>query len=202
MVPMQSSALQIGRFGHNRYSIQRPFFSLLGRTFRVYDPNGRQVLFVRHKVLSLKERWTIYADDSMTTPLVTVGARQFLGIDITTDVTDATTNEPLGAVRTKGFKSIIRDTWEVLGPGDAVIGGFQEDSNSLLRRFFPLLLGKWHLEVGGREVARITQVFRWFTKEFTLEVVDPSSRAPGTDPRFIVACALLALIREIARESR
>jgi uncharacterized protein YxjI len=195
MMPAHGHAMAPGPFGHGTYTIKRPFFTFLGREFRVFDPQGRQVLYVRHKVFSLKDRWAIFADDSMQTALVTVGARQIFGIDITTDVFDGFTNQPLGAVRSKGLKSILRDTWEVLGPGDQVVGHFQEDSNALLRRFLPILLGEWHMEMYGREVAKLHQVFRFFTKEFTLQI------APGTvDPRFAIACALLALTREIVRE--
>ena len=194
MIP-QGSAMAAGPFGHGTYTVKRPFFTFLGREFRVYDPNGNQVLYVRHKVFSLKDRWSIFTDDTMQVPLVSIGARQIFGIDITTDVFDAHTNQPIGAVRSKGLKSILRDTWEVLGPGDQVIGAFQEDSNALLRRLLPLLLGRWHMEVNGREVARVQQVFRFFTKEFTLQLVPG-----GVDPRFAIACALLALTREIMRE--
>ncbi len=197
MVRAPHAGLTASPFSHTSYKIVRPFFTLFGRAFRVYDPNGVQVLYVRHKIFSLKDRWSIFTDESMTTPLVSVGARQVFGIDIVTDVFDATTNQPIGAIRNKGWKSIVRDTWEILGPGDVVIGHFQEDSNALLRRFLPILLGKWHLEMQGREVARLSQVFRFFTKEFNLELVPG-----GVDPRFAVACALLALMREIAREAR
>lgn len=197
MAHVGPSGLATNAFSHTRYRIERPFFTFLGRAFRVYDPNGVQVLYVRHKVFSLKDRWSIFTDDSMTVPLVSVGARQIFGIDIITDVVDAASGQPLGAIRNKGWKSILRDTWELLGPGDAVVGHFQEDSNALLRRFLPILLGKWHLEMHGREVARLSQVFRFFTKEFTLELVPG-----GADPRFVMACALLALTREIMRESR
>lgn len=184
-----------GPFAHALYTIKRPWLTLFGREFRVFDPAGHQVLYVRHKIWSLKDRWSIFSDDTMRVPLVWVGARQIFGLDITTDVFDAGTQQQLGAVRSKGLKSIFRDTWEVLGPGDAVVGVFQEDSNALLRRFVPLLLGRWHMEMHGREVMRLTQVFRFFAKEFTLEI------APGTvDPRFALACALLALTKEIHRE--
>lgn len=195
MIPAPQYGMAAGPFSHHAYTIKRPLLTLFGREFRVYDPAGHQVLYVRHKIFSLKDRWNIFTDESMSVPLVSVGARQILGIDITTDVFDATNNQPIGAVRSKGFKSILRDTWEVLGPGDQVIGTFQEDSNALLRRFVPLLLGKWHMDVHGREAMRVSQVFRFFTKEFTVEL------APGVvDPRFAIACALLALTREIHRE--
>lgn len=194
MIP-PGSAMAQGPFGHGTYTIKRPFLTIFGREFRVYDPLGNQVLYVRHKFFTLKDRWSIFTDDSMQRPLVTVGARQVFGLNIITDVLDADSNQPLGAVRSKGLKSILRDTWEILGPGDQVIGKFEEDSSALLRRFVPLLLGRWHLEMHGREVARLQQIFRFFTKEFTLEIV------PGTvDPRFALACALLALTREIMRE--
>lgn len=197
MVPAAPYHPAHGPFAHGTYTIVRPFFTFLGREFKVFDPGGNLVLYVRHKAFSLKDRWTIFSDPSMQTPLVAVGARQIFGVDITTDVFDAATNAPIGAARSKGFKSIVKDTWEILGPGDQVVGKFEEDSNALLRRFLPLLLGKWHMEVGGREVARLEQVFRFFTKEFTLNVV------PGAvDPRLAVACALLALSRELARESK
>lgn len=194
MVVAQQGALAAGKFGHTKYTIKRPFFTLFGREFRVYDPHGNQVLYVRHR-FALRDRWHIFGDETMCAPLVGVEARQIIGINITTDVFDGYTSQAIGAVRSKGLKSILRDTWEILGPGDQVIGSFQEDSSSILRRLIPLLLGRWHMEVHGREVARLQQVFRLFTKEFTLELV------PGAiDPRFAIACALLALSREIARE--
>jgi uncharacterized protein YxjI len=196
MMAPGSQAMAVGPFGHGTYTIKRPFFTIFGREFRVFDPQGNQVLYVRHKVFSLKDRWNIFTDQSMQVPLVAIAARQILAVDITTDVLDAASGQPLGAVRSKLFKSILRDTWEVLGPGDQVIGHFQEDSNALLRRFFPILLGKWHMEMYGREVARLEQVFRFFTKEFTLTLVPGA----GVDPRFAMACALLALTKEIVRE--
>lgn len=196
MMAGRGQAMAVGPFAHPRYTIVRPFFTLFGREFRVFDDAGNQVLYVRHKVFTLKDRWSIFTDATMQTPLVTIGARQIFGIDITTDVFDALSNQPIGAVRSKGFKSILRDTWEVLAPGDRPIGLFQEDSNALLRRFIPLLLGRWHLELQGREVMRLQQVFRFFTKEFRLELVNDGS----VDPRFAIACALLALTREIMRE--
>lgn len=195
MTPAPPQALSLGPFAHTRYTIKRPWFTILGREFRVFDPAGNQVLYVRHKLLSFKDKWSIFTDDSMRVPLVSIGARQAFGLNIVTDVVDAATQQPIGAVRSKSLRSLLSDTWEILGPGDQVIGRFQEDSNALLRRLIPLLLGRWHLEVHGREVARLQQVFRFFSKEFTLDLV------PGAiDPRFAVACALLALTREISRE--
>ena len=49
--------------------------------------------------------------------------------------------------------------------------------------------------VDGRQVAFIKQRFRWFTKEFEVDLV-PSA----LDPHFVLAVALLALMAEARRE--
>lgn len=180
------------------YTIKRPFLTLLGRKFHVFGPDGRQVMYVRHKILTFKDEWNIFTDDSESAALLRVKARQAIGLNIVTDIFDAQTGEKVGAVRNKGLKSIVRDTWEVLDASDNVVGQFGEDSNALLRRFLPFLLGHWHMEIGGSTVAKVDQVFRFFTKEFTLGIAD----ARRVDPRLAVACAMLALMRELMRESQ
>lgn len=192
------SGLSRGAFSHARYTIKRPFFTFLGRKFYVYGPSGEQVLFVRHKLMTFKDEWNIFSDDSEQQPLLQIKARKAIGLNIITDVIDVKTGQIVGSVRNKGLKSIIRDTWEILGDNETVTGQFSEESNALLRRFLPILLGHWSMEQNGTVVAKLDQVFRFFTKEFTLELT-----APGKgDPRFIIGCAMLALMREVMREAR
>lgn len=193
----QPSALA-DRFSETRYTIKRPWLTFLGRKFYVYGPDGRQLLFVRHKIMTLRDEWNIFSDDTETTPLLRVKARQAIAMNVITDVFDAATNHPIGTVRNKGLKSIVRDTWEVLGDGDRVIGSFTETSNALLRRFLPILLGHWHMELDGEVVAKLDQVFRFFAKEFTLEITVPHR----VDSRLVIGCAMLALMREVMRESQ
>lgn len=185
-------------FAHQRFTIKRPWLSFLGRRLYVHGPDGRVVMFVRHKLMTLRDEWNVYSDESQTTALLRVKARQALAMNVITDVVDAASGQPVGAVRNKGLKSLVRDTWELLGEGDREIGRFVEDSNALLRRFIPMLLGHWHLEVGGQEVARLHQQWRWFAKEFTLEITAPGQ----VDNKLVLGCALLALMREMAREAR
>jgi uncharacterized protein YxjI len=185
-------------FALGQYTIQRPFLTLFGRKFRVLGPDGALVMFVRHKILTFKDEWNIYTDESESNALLRVKARQAIGLNIVTDIFDAKTGEKVGAVRNKGLKSIVRDTWEVLDTSDNIVGKFGEDSNALLRRFLPILLGHWHMEMGGTTVAKVDQVFRFFTKEFTLSISDGRK----VDPRLAIACAMLALMREIMRESQ
>src|SRR5262249_12734790 len=89
IVPAGSSALAAGPFSHRGYVIKRPFLTLLGRSFRIEDSSGNLVLFVRHKLLAIKDQWSIYADESMTTPLLNIAARKALTLKPIWDVTDA-----------------------------------------------------------------------------------------------------------------
>jgi hypothetical protein len=194
LVPAGSNALTVDPFSHSRYVIKRPFFTLFGRTFRVYDPAGNLALKVRHP-MRWKDTVKFYADEAETQPLLFVESRTVIALNRTYDISGAG-GEFLGILRSRGLKSIVRDVWDLLDAGEQPIGLLQEDGASLLRRFFPWLTGKWHMELSGATVANLRQIFRFFTKEFVLELPG------GVDPRLAMAGALLALMQEINREQR
>ena len=68
---------------------------------------------------------------------------------------------------------------------------------AVLRRFIKFLPGSHRIELHGQLVATLKQKFRFFIKE---EVLDLSPGGDKLDHRFAVACALLALMKESARE--
>lgn len=179
------------------YRIERPFWSWLGRRFHVYDASGAVIGFVNHPVLRLRDEFVIYEDEAQMRPLVLIKARQIVSFRMTYDVHCANSGVLLGTLRKRGFKSLVRDTWEILDASGQPTGVVEEQGLSLLRRLIPLLIGRWRIEYEGRDVGKIRQVFRFFIKEYTLEL--DTSRG-GIDPRFGIACALLALIAETQRE--
>jgi len=187
-----------GPFSHAVYTIKRPFWSLLNRTFYVYAPDGSQVLYVKHPLLRLRREVTMYADESENYPIMTIRARQIVALNRANDVFDAQTGERLGTIRSRGLESIVRDTWDILDTADQPVGLIREQGESFLRRVVPLLTGEWHIELYGRQVAHIRQAFRFFVSEFTLDL---SMNDNYMDPRFAVACTLMALMAETARES-
>jgi len=181
----------------SHYRIKRRFWSFLERIFRVYTADGQLIMFVKHPVLKLREEFQVYADEARTRPLLLVKSRQVIAINFAYEVTDAQTGQVLGAVQKKGLKSIIRDKFIIFDAAGAEVGYAEEQGASLLRRFLPWLTSKHAIFVGGEQVAYIKQRFRFFTKEFDVDV-QPSS----LDPRFVLAVALLALIAEARREDR
>jgi uncharacterized protein YxjI len=183
---------------HPTFTVKRPFWSLLGRKFHVYAPDGSLVAFVKHPIFKLRQEYTIFQDEAQTVPMMHVKARQIIGFNICFDVMDAASGQRVGTIRRRGLKSIFRDTFEILDPADQPVGVCEEEGAAILRRLFPILLGKWKIELQGQVVGQIRQVFRFFVKEFTL---DMSMNQNRIDPRFAMALAIFALQAESARES-
>lgn len=178
------------------YIVKRPFFSFFDRTFRVFDAVGNLVAFVRHPFFRLREQFQIFADEAMLQPLATIRARQAIAINPIYDITEPASGQWLGTLRSRGLKSLLCDTWDVLDQTDQPRGKLEELNWSWLRRLFPILIGHWHVLIGDEEVARIDQVFRFFVKEYRLTV----AAGQRVDARFLLACTLLALMRENRRE--
>jgi hypothetical protein len=199
----QPQGITADPFSFDTYTVKRPWLTFLGRTFQVFDPHANLCMYVQHKILTFKDEWNVFTDASMRQPLVRVKAREAIAMNITTDVFDAVSGQVVGTVRNKGLKSIVRDTWEVLDQGGNVIGELVEDSNGMFRRmlptFFgmPIIPGQWSLKINGQSVMHVTETRVFFGKTFTLTIV-PNA----VDRRFAVGCALLALMKEITRESK
>lgn len=197
LVPPQQTGLVPDPFSYPRYTIKRAFWSLFGRVFRVYAPDGRMIMRIKHPVFRLREEFKVWMDEGETQALLTIKSRQVVAINFAYDVIDARSNEWLGAVQKKGLKSIIRDTFELLDPQGLVIGKVEEKGASVMRRFIPWLTSKHDIEIGTATVTEVRQKFRFFIKEFNVDLTMGVGRI---DPRFAMACALLALMAESRRE--
>jgi hypothetical protein len=77
MVPSgYGQPLAAGPFAHSIYTIKRPFWSLLGRKFHVFAPDGSLVCFVKHPLMKLRQEFTLFTDESEQQPLLTIRSRQ------------------------------------------------------------------------------------------------------------------------------
>lgn len=197
MVPGAGQQLAAGPFSHTHYNVKQSFWAIFGRSTRVFSPDGMLVAFIKRPLFKWKEEQTIFADEGQTQPLLFIKARKAIAINMVRDVFDANTGELVGSIKARGWKSIIRDTWDILDPHEQPVGVMQEDGMSILRRMFPILLGKWKIELQGQMVAYVKQVFRFFAKEYTM---DMSMNQGRMDPRFAMALAVLALQAESRRE--
>ena len=179
-------------FQHPSYLLKRQALALTGK-FRFYDPMGNLVMFSEQKMFKLREDIRVYADEAKTQEVLSIKARQIVDFSAAYDVVDTALNQKVGVLRRKGWRSILRDEWEVLDASDNVIGMLFEDSVGLamLRRF---LLGSWlpqnyDLTLGETRVADLKQNFNLFRYELNLDFsMDPTQRL---DRRVGIAAGVL-----------
>jgi uncharacterized protein YxjI len=179
-------------FQFPNYLLRRQAIALTGK-FRFYDPAGRLVMFSEQKMFRLKEDIRIYGDESKTQEVLSIKARQIMDFSAAYDVVDTEMNQKVGALRRKGWSSILRDEWEVLDcqrqcDRKAVRGQCRAGDAA------PLLLGSWlpqnyDIAMGETRVADLKQRFNLFRYEMDLDFsMDASSRL---DRRIGIAAAVL-----------
>lgn len=175
------------------YTLKRQWMKLVGSNFRIFDPSGQMVAFVHQKGFKLKEDIRVYADEAKTTEVMVIQARQIMDFSAAYDIWDSTTQTKVGAMRRKGWKSIIRDEWEVLDPQDQVIGTLIEDSMilALVRRFLSALVPQNYdmIMFDGRKVVDLKQNFNPFLYHLNIDFsMDPQATL---DRRMGLAGAIL-----------
>ena len=159
-------------FQHNAYLLKRQVFALTGK-FRIYDAADNLLLFSEQKMFRLREDIRVYGDEDKNQEILMIKARQIIDFSAAYDVIDSASGQKVGALRRKGWKSLLRDEWEVLDVNDAVIGLLFEDSINLalLRRFLlgSLLPQNYDLTLGSERVADLRQRFNVFAYQLDLD---------------------------------
>ena len=179
-------------FQFNQYLLKRQVFALTGK-FRVYDPNGQLALFSQQKMFKLKEDIRVFSDESMSQELLLIQARQIIDFSAAYDVIDPGYNQKVGVFRRKGFRSIMRDEWEILDVADQPIGVLHEDNptRALLRRLLlgTLLPQDYDVLMRGQRVADLRQNFNLFRYELNLDFSMDSANL--LDHRLGIAAGIL-----------
>ena len=183
-------------FLHKEYLLKRQVFALNGK-LRFYSPQGDLVLFVEQKMFRLREDLRIYSDESRSQELLLIKAQQIVDWAAAYDVLDSASGQKIGTLRRKGWKSMLRDEWEILDTNGQPIGKLFEDSvgRALLRR---LLLGSllpqdYDLTIGDVRAADLRQKFTFFGYEMMLDF--RMDNAEIFDHRLgIAAATVLAII--------
>jgi len=184
-------------FQFDRYLLKRQVLAFTGK-IRFYNPQGVLVMYVEQKMFRLKEDIRIYNDEGRSQELLTIQARQIIDWAAAYDVIDTTYHQKVGVLRRKGWRSMLRDEWEVLDANDRPLGRLYEDSvnRAMLRRLFlgTLLPQDYDLTIGEKRVADLRQRFSLFAYQMDL---DFSMDDEGLlDHRLGIAAAVLLAIIE------
>ena len=176
-------------FNLRRFMIRRKILTVMGASFHVYDPDGQVVAFSRQKAFKLKEDIRVYTDDTKSTELLTVMARQVIDFSASYDMVDSTEQRKIGAARRKGWSSIMRDSWELLDEQDQPIAHLREDSafKAFLRRFLSNLIPQhYHLRsLDGHDLATLRVRFNPFVYKLEVDVTG------DIDPRLVLGVGVL-----------
>ena len=193
-VPAPAAASGDPRFGHQQYVLRKQVFKLLGAAFHVYDMAGNLLMYSKQKAFKLKEDIRVYTNEDMTTELLTIQARAIIDFSAAYDVVDPRAGK-VGALKRKGWKSMLRDEWVITDAYDREIGTVIEDSTALalVRRFIDaaslFLPQKFHADVGGQTAATFQQNMNPFVRKLTVDfTMDPQNRL---DRRLGLAAACL-----------
>lgn len=156
---------------------------------------GRLVAFAKQKRMALKESFTLYGDESSTTPVLRIDADRRIDIRSTFTVRDGS-GAVLGQLRKKGAASLLRSTWEMDQPGrPTVVVSERSPAVAVLRRLWGMVpwIGDvpvpWVFHFDGstpQSGVVLTHSRTWGIRDrYVLEVLDPA-----IDARLAIALAI------------
>jgi hypothetical protein len=186
------TALAQDRYAHPTYLVRRKVFRIFGNAFHIYDSVGQVAFYSRQKAFRLKEDLRLYTGEDMRTEILSIRARRVIDFAVTFDVFDSIAGAKVGAMRRRGFKSVVQDEWLILDPEDREIGLVQEDSVALalIRRLLTNLVPQtWNASIGGAPVAVYAQHFNPFILKITVDFTPDVTRR--LDRRLGIAIAVL-----------
>ncbi len=179
-------------FSHQKYLIRRKILKMLGAAFHIYDPDGNVAFYSRMKAFKLKEDIRLYTGEDMQEEVLTIKARKILDFSAAYDVVDPTTNEKVGVLKRKGFKSILKDEWIFMDANDRDIGLIKEDSTflAMFRRVLTSLVPQtYNGFIGDTQVCTFKQNFNPFVIKITLDFSRDTQNL--LDRRLGIAAAVL-----------
>lgn len=184
-------------FQFDKYFLRRQVLALTGK-FRIYSPDGQLLLYSQQKMFKLKEDIRIYSDESKSQELLFIKARNIIDFAASYDVVDSSTSMKVGVLRRKGFRSILRDEWELLDANDQHLGILLEDSiaQALLRRFLfgRFLPQNYDIIIQSNRVADLKQTFNLIRYELKIDFSMDTSHL--LDHRLGIAAGILLGIVE------
>lgn len=179
-------------FEARKLLLKKQYWQLFGANFRVYDQANQLVAFSHQKAFRLREDIRLYSDESKAREVLSIRARQIVDFSAAYDVFDTASGQKVGALKRKGWSSLVRDNWILMDDRDAEIGRIVEDSTALalVRRLLTNLVPqKFHAEINGVRVASFSQRFNPFV--FRMDIEFPPSGDGLLDRRLGLAAAVL-----------
>jgi hypothetical protein len=187
-------------FQQDRFVARQKIFSLTPQ-FHFLDLNGNSLAFLRKKVFTWKDEIRVFTDETQTMELLYIKARKIIDWGTAFDVTDSVNHQKVGALKRRGWKSLVRKEWMIQDANDQEIGRLLEDSLFLatIRRYVTNLIPQsYSFEIGGRQVGTARQNWNVFAPKME---VDFSSDPERKFDRRLAAAAIVLLMAVEGRQS-
>jgi hypothetical protein len=194
--PGVQPAIAAAIFQQDSFIARQKIFSL-APCFYVQDQLGNALAFLRKKVFTWKDEIRVFTDETQSLELLHIKARKIIDWGAAFDVTDSINNQKVGALKRRGWKSVLRKEWTILDAFDQEIGTIREDSAMLafVRRFITALLPQaYTFELHGQQVGTATQNWNLFAPKMSVDfTADPGKQL---DRRLAVAAVVLLMAVE------
>jgi uncharacterized protein YxjI len=194
--PGNQPAIAAAVFQQDVFMARQKIFSL-APCFYINDQLGNALAFLRKKVFTWKDEVRIFTDETQSLELLHIKARKIIDWGTAFDITDSINRQKVGALKRRGWKSLVRKEWIVMDAFDQEIGRVREDSALLafVRRFITALLPQaYHFEIGGQQVGTARQNWNFFAPKMQVDFsADPGKRL---DRRLAVAAVVLLMAVE------
>ena len=189
-------AIAAAIFQQDSFLVRQKIFSL-APCFYIDDHVGNALAFLRKKVFTWKDEIRVFTDETQSLELLRIKARKIIDWGTAFDVTDSINNQKIGALKRRGWKSVMRKEWIIMDALDQEIGRIQEDSMmlALVRRFVLALIPQTYtFEVFGQPVGTAEQNWNVFAPKMSVDFTsDPGKRL---DRRLAVAAVILLMAVE------
>ncbi len=179
------------------FTIRRKVFTLFGAKFHIFGDDGALIGYSEQKAFKLKEDIRVFSDESKSAEKLAVRARSIIDFSAAYDVYNSLTQTKIGALKRKGFASLIRDSWIVFDPHDGEIGAIREDNLllALIRRHIAGWLVPQHFifhDAHNQQLAEFRTHFNPFVHRLTVRI---EPQCP-VDPVLILAAGILLVAIE------
>ncbi|PJF40350.1 MAG: hypothetical protein D6737_07060 [Chloroflexi bacterium] len=105
-------------------------FKIVALAPQIYitDATGREVVYVRQKILKLKEDVRIFSDSSKREEIFRINADRIIDWSAAYHFTDSRTERSLGSIKRKGWRSLWRTTYAIFDPHEQQTHHLKEDN--------------------------------------------------------------------------
>jgi len=183
-------------FQQDSFVARQKIFSL-APSFYIHDQTGNALAYLRKKIFAWKDEVRVFTDETQSFELLRIKARKISDWGTSFDVTDSVNSQKVGALKRRGWKSLVRKEWIIMDALDQELGRIKEDSLALalLRRFVTALLPQsYTFEVGSALVGTAHQNWNLFAPKMYVDFsADPGKQL---DRRLAVAAVVLLMAIE------